>query len=125
MNINDELGYQLLRGQDRQALQTYVQTLHDQHGQRIMSVVLFGSKCRGDADLDSDIDVLVRLADDDWQLGWVVRLLAARVSLEHNVLLSVRAIGPDQWARMERYQVPLYQAIQAEGLDLTSMHAMA
>jgi predicted nucleotidyltransferase len=90
-----------------------------------MSITLFGSKARGDAGPDSDVDVLVRLADDDWQLGWAVRRLAARVSLEHDVLLSVRAIGPKQWERMERYRVPLYQGIQAEGLDLTPMRVEA
>ncbi len=114
-----------LTDQERQALQAYVQALYERHGPRVVAVALFGSKSRGDAGPDSDIDVLVRLADDDWQLGWAVRLLAARVSLEHDVLLSVRAVGASQWARMERYRVPLYQGIQAEGIDLTPLRKVS
>jgi hypothetical protein len=65
------------------------------------------------------VDVLVRLTDDDPELVWEVRRLAAQVSLEYDLLLSVRAIGRSQWDKLSRYRFPLYQAIQADGIDLT------
>jgi predicted nucleotidyltransferase len=104
---------------ERRALETLVQRLYASYGSQIRSVVLFGSKARGDAGPDSDIDVLVVLSDDDPHLCSNVRRLAARVSLEYDLLFSVRAMGRSHWERLARYRFPLYQAIQSDGIDLT------
>ncbi len=104
---------------ERLALNIFVRQLHARFGDRVSSVVLFGSKARGDSGPDSDVDVLVRLTDDDPQLQSEVRRLAARVSLEYDLLLSVRAVGRSQWERMARYRTPLFHALQSEGVPLT------
>lgn len=104
---------------ERQALEALTERLHACFGSRLQSVVLFGSKSRGDAGLGSDIDVLVVLADDDPYLRSRVRRLAARVSLEYDLLFSVRAMGRSRWDRLARYRFPLYQAVQSDGIDLT------
>lgn len=104
---------------ERQALELLAERLCAGFGSRVKSVVLFGSKSRGDAGPDSDIDVLVVLADDDPYLRSSVRRLAARVSLEYDLLISVRAVGRSRWDRLTRYRFPLYQAIQSDGIDLT------
>jgi len=108
-----------LTDNEQQALNVFVQRLYAQCGSHVQSVVLFGSKARGDAGPDSDVDVLVRLTDDNPELIWTARRLAARVSLEYDLLLSVRAVGRSQWDKLSRYRFPLYQAIIAEGIDLT------
>jgi predicted nucleotidyltransferase len=104
---------------EQRALKTLVQRLYARHGDQVQSVVLFGSKSRGDAGPDSDIDILVVLTDDDPYLRSSIRRLAARVSLEYDLLLSVRAVGHSQWNRLARYRFPIYQAIQSNGIDLT------
>jgi predicted nucleotidyltransferase len=104
---------------EREALEGFAQRLRLRFGDRVHSVILFGSKARGDSGPDSDIDVLVRLADDDPELRWDVHRLAARVSLEHDVLISVRVASRSQWDRLSRYRSPLYQALQTEGIPLT------
>ena len=108
-----------LAANERRALETFVRRLHARFGGRVSSVVLFGSKARGDFGPDSDLDVLVRLTDDDSALRWEVQRLAARVSLEYDLLLSVRAVGRSQWERMARYRTPLFHALQSEGVPLT------
>ena len=108
-----------LTDNERQALDVFVGRLQAHCGNRVQSVVLFGSKARGDAGPDSDVDVLVSLTDDDPELIWEVRRLAARVSLEYDFLLSVRAVGRSQWNELSRYRFPLYRAIESEGIDLT------
>jgi predicted nucleotidyltransferase len=104
---------------ERQALETLVQRLYVRHSDRIQSVTLFGSKARGDAGPDSDIDVLIVLTNDDPHLRSNVRRLAARVSLEYDLLISVRAVSHSHWRRLSHYRFPIYQAIQAEGIPLT------
>jgi len=104
---------------ERRALETLVRRLYASYSGQIQSVVLFGSKARGDAGPDSDIDVLVVLSDDDPYLCSSVRRLAARVSLEYDLLFSVRAVSRSHWERLARYRFPLYHAIQSDGIDLT------
>ncbi len=105
---------------EQRALDTFVQRLYAQCGSSVQSVILFGSKARGDAGPDSDVDLLVRLADDNPELAWTVRRLAARVSLEHDLLISVHTVGRTQWDKLSRHRFPLYLAIISEGIDLTS-----
>jgi len=104
---------------EQKALEALVQRLYALYSSQIQSVVLFGSKSRGDAGPDSDIDVLVVLNSDDPHLCSNVRRLAARVSLEYDLLFSLWAVGRSQWERLARYRFPIYQAIQSDGIDLT------
>jgi len=104
---------------EQQALEALVQRLYASYSSQIQSVVLFGSKSRGDAGPDSDIDVLVVLNSDDPHLRSNVRRLAARVSLEYDLLFSLWAVGRSHWERLARYRFPIYQAIQSDGIDLT------
>jgi predicted nucleotidyltransferase len=108
---------------ERQALDALVQRLYAHHGDQIRSVVLFGSKSRGDAGFHSDVDVLVVLSNDDPHLQSSVRRLAARVSLEYDLLLSMRAVSRSRWDRLARYRFPIYQAIQADGINLAPVSA--
>jgi len=113
----------LLSTHEREALDVFVERLYAHCGDRVRLVVLFGSKARGDTGPDSDVDVLVALTNDDPRLRSQVRRLAARVSLEYDLLLSVHAVGRSRWNKLARYRFPLYQAIESEGIDLTPQTA--
>jgi len=103
---------------ERQALETMVRRLRARYDDQVESVTLFGSKARGDAGPDSDIDVIVVLTNDDPHLRSNIRRLAARVSLEYDLLISMRAVGRSRWHELSHYRFPIYQAIQAEGIPL-------
>jgi predicted nucleotidyltransferase len=109
----------VLADTERYALEVLVQRLYTHHSNQVQSVILFGSKARGDAGPESDIDVLVVLANDDPHLRSSVRRLAARVSLEYDLLISMFAVGSSHWHELSHYRFPIYQAIQAEGIALT------
>jgi predicted nucleotidyltransferase len=104
---------------EREALDAFVERLYSAYPDQVQSVILFGSKARGDADPESDIDIVVILANDDPNLRSAVRRMAARVSLECDLLLSVQAVSRSRWKELARYRFPLYEAIVSEGLDLT------
>ncbi len=104
---------------EHQALETLIRRLHTRYADQIQLVVLFGSKARGDAGPDSDIDVLTVLTNDDPRLRSSVRRLAARVSLEYDILISMFAVSRSHWHKLSRYRFPLYQAIQSEGIVLS------
>ncbi len=109
----------VLTATEQHALGVLVQRLYTHHSDQVQSVTLFGSKARGDAAPESDIDVLVVLSNDDPHLRSSVRRLAARVSLEYDLLISMFAVGHSHWHELSHYRFPIYQAIQAEGIALT------
>lgn len=81
--------------------------------------MLFGSKARGDSEPWSDIDILIIVDDEDWRFQHAISTLAARVSLEYDVLIGPRVIGQERWERMKRYGFGLYQNVIAEGIPLS------
>ena len=94
-----------LKPQERQALQTFLTDLQQEVSEQLTQVALFGSKARGDSQQSSDIDVLVILDREDRDLRRSILRNAARVSLEHDVLLSPRVIGEERWEEMRGFSL--------------------
>lgn len=104
----------LLTRQERQAVDDFVEALHRQYPDRVQDVILFGSKARGDSHPDSDIDILILVDDDDWRFSHAISRLAARISLNYDVLLGPRVIRQARWRRSL-----LYPTVSSEGIPLT------
>lgn len=104
---------------ERQAVTSFVDQLRQRYPKRVLQSVLFGSKARGDSEPWSDIDILIIVDDEDWRFQHAISTLAARVSLEYDVLIGPRVIGQERWERMKRYGFGLYQNVIAEGIPLS------
>ncbi len=107
-----------LSAKERQAIQIFVQRLHERFPGDILQVALFGSKARGDSGPWSDIDILTVVREESWSLRGEISTLASRVSLEYDVLIGPRVIGLERWERMKRDDFSLYRNIAAEGIPL-------
>ena len=87
------------------------------YGDRLVHLVLFGSRARGDAEPDSDIDVLVVLngpvnaGEEIGRTGGII----AEVSLENNVVIS--CVFMDRH-RYEHKNGPLLRNIRKEGVPV-------
>ena len=87
-------------------------------GVRIAEVRLFGSRARGDADEESDVDLFVALTDDDPRrdVKRAAARLANELSLENGLVLSV--LLADR-AFLENHRgYALLESIQEEGIAL-------
>jgi uncharacterized protein len=109
-----------LQANEQAALQDFVAHLWQQGQGRVVSAWLFGSKARGDFEPDSDLDLLIVLEDADWIIRDGIHLLAARVSLEHDVLINTHILGRVEWDRMERQRATLWRQVRRDGLPLRS-----
>jgi predicted nucleotidyltransferase len=96
----------------------YIARIRSRFPGRILSVILFGSKARGDAGAESDIDLLVLLDAESDEFRSELWRIASDVSLYYNVVLSPHVFGQARWAETQRTLLPLHRAIMADGITL-------
>ena len=92
--------------------------LREQHGHRLVRVVLFGSRARGEGDAESDLDVLVVVDDGDWRFRDVVALVAFEPMIEYGVVLSPLVVDQADYIWWQEHRAPIYRSISAEGVVL-------
>ena len=90
--------------------------------QNKIAAILFGSYARGDADLDSDIDVLLlidasrqEIASRNWQVGD----LAADLLLDYGVVVSPIVENREYFSR-NLDLLPFYRNIDHEGVMVSA-----
>ena len=102
-------------------LHNILQKLHDSlralYGERLTRIVLYGSQARGDAENESDIDVLVVLKGNVSPCEEVVRTLdfVTDISLKHTVVIACVFISEKQY---ESEQSPLLLNVRREGIPI-------
>jgi len=104
---------------EQTAIDEYLARIHRQFDEQILSVTLFGSKARGDSDAESDIDLLVVVNKESWELRSALWRVASDVGLVHNLVISVRVFARERWAETRRLRLPLYRAVAMDGVPLS------
>ncbi len=81
-------------------------------------MILFGSRARGDADPDSDMDILLEVETDRISFAEKQRLrrVAGEISIERNVVLSI--LISDRRLRADRGDFSIFQNIREEGIPV-------
>ena len=104
---------------ERAAVTEYLERIRRYFPDRILSIMLFGSKARGDDDAESDIDLLVMVDVETNQFRSQLWRIASDISLDYNVVLSPRVFDQNHWDETRRTRLPLYRAIIADSIPLT------
>ena len=103
----------MLRSEEEEILKQFKAEVKKLFGERLDRVVLFGSRSRGNADPDSDFDLLVTAESLDEADQKRVFDIAADLSLEYGTVLAVLVV-PTTDFREDRYFY-LYENLQREG----------
>lgn len=106
---------------EKKAVEVFVKRLLVEFGQDVTDVRLFGSKARGKAGPDSDLDILVLVQRPDYALKHAILWLAAEVSLTYDVLLSPRVVPPTAWQEMVEADTLFYRTVCTEGIPLENL----
>jgi predicted nucleotidyltransferase len=104
---------------DDPALRRFRSALADAYGDRIESVILFGSRARGDATPESDYDVAVFLRDMPDRLAEMDRLADIAAEILYAADSEAKFIHATPFAAVARAErTPLMHEIRAEGVEL-------
>ncbi len=96
-------------------LNEFKRELRGLYGERLKDIILFGSYARGEARVDSDIDVMVVLRGDVAPGREIDRMIdiITDVNLKYGVLLSVVPMAEETYLRRNS---PLLLNVRREGV---------
>lgn len=118
MTTRTNIGH--LTALEQEALRAFVRRLREHFDGRVLSVLLFGSRARNEAQPDSDVDVAVIVDQEDAAMRKAIRYLAVEIWLEYGLYLSTRVWSRTHWQRLEILQTGLYRNLRREGIELLS-----
>ena len=103
---------------ERAWLREYRKALDEQYPNAVRRLLIYGSKARGDAGPDSDLDVLLIVSDkaarQKRQLRWVGYMLAAASS----AVPSILAYTENEWASRERSGSAFQRAVEQDAVQV-------
>jgi predicted nucleotidyltransferase len=107
-----------LSREERLVLEELRSRIHQEFPGYSLRMTLFGSRARGEAEPDSDMDVLIELEVPQISFPEKQRLrrIAGEISLESGIILSL--LVADQQTRQERGDFSIFQNIREEGIPV-------
>lgn len=100
------------------AVNAYLSRLVADYHSQVLSVTLYGSQARGDADIESDIDLFIVIEDKAPGLRQALIDLAWEIQFETNVVISDIIYSLSEFQQMQADRFPYYQNIEKEGVLL-------
>ncbi len=105
-----------MKPEEKAALNELKKLLQERCG--VASMVVYGSKARGDDSPDSDIDVMIVLEDYTPQIEAAVDEAVYEVNLTHDCLISLVIFGRGELEEGPLSESPLYKRALAEGVPV-------
>ena len=87
-------------------------------GITLLKLVLYGSRARGDADPDSDVDVAIVVRNLDVETKDRILSIVTDVELEHLVPLSTLILSEEEYRRLLEGERRIALDIEREGINL-------
>ena len=107
-----------LTDQEQQAVEHFATTLRERWGREILEIHLFGSKARGDAGPESDVDLLIVTERNDWKLKDEIGRVATKILLAEGIYLSIKVLGKALYQRLVALEAPFIKNILREGVSV-------
>ena len=105
-----------LTEKDQLALKRFKEAVTKALGNELVELKLFGSKARGDAREDSDIDVLVITNSGNWRLRDVVYRIVNNILLDDDINISPKVIGKEDYKRLYEKGYPFVKNVIRDGV---------
>ena len=106
----------LLHPDERSWLDAYRAELRSSYPDAVTRMVLYGSKARGEAGDESDLDVLLLVRNEAAGLKRILRRIGYRLSAASYAVPSILAYTEAEWAQRRRLGSPFLEAVEHDAV---------
>ncbi|WP_066638541.1 nucleotidyltransferase domain-containing protein [Desulfolucanica intricata] len=103
---------------ENKVLQGFIKYLTNLYPEQVVSIELFGSKARGDARDDSDIDILIIVKDRHNIDRNKIYDYVLDAELNYGINISLKIYNKEDFDKLIKLNVPFASNIQKEGVTL-------
>ena len=100
----------------RKVVTEFVRRALEKYGDKINSIVLFGSVARGEAGKESDIDILVVAAGDRFKIRRELSELVLDILLETGEYISVKTLSMEDFEFLKGIKSSFLKNVMQEGV---------
>ena len=104
-----------LTTEDEAWLKDYCQVLAEKFPGVVKQIILYGSKARGTATPDSDLDLLVVIREGDHCLRQAVSTPGHMLALTTDVVPSIMVLTTDEWESQRKRGAPFWWTVTRDG----------
>ena len=88
------------------------------HADKVVRVLVYGSKARGDAHDESDVDVLIIVRDDAAEAKRSLRVIGYDLAATSNAVPSIMAYTLAEWQERSDRGYPFQRAVERDGVPV-------
>lgn len=99
-------------------MENYRKALDKQYPGLVRDMIVFGSKARGDARADSDLDLLLIIKEGDWRFKLAVSDLGYDLSLGTDCVPSIMVLTEEEREQRIQNESIFWGVIQEEGISV-------
>lgn len=103
---------------ERKWLEEFLGAIKARHAETVKDVVIYGSKARGDWNKDSDIDILLILADEHEDERESVENLAYDLSVTADALPLVTTKTEGEWKQLGDAGAAFHRSVERDGVSV-------
>lgn len=105
-----------IKGKYRKVANEFVRRALEKYGDKINSIVLFGSVARGEAGKESDIDILVVAVGDRFKIRRELSELVLDILLETGEYISVKTLSIEDFEFLKEIKSSFLKNVMHEGV---------
>ena len=88
------------------------------HADKVVRMLVYGSKARGDAHDESDVDVLIIVRDDAADAKRSLRVIGYDLAATSNAVPSIMAYTLAEWQERSDRGYPFQRAVERDGVSV-------
>jgi len=105
-----------LTREERAWLNDYRKAIEGKHPGVVQEMLIYGSKARGQAHAESDLDVLLMITNEVGSLKKKLRRIGYLLAATSNVLPSILAYTQEEWESRRKNRSSVRQAVERDAV---------